>query len=305
MIKRVGFIGLGAMGLPMAECIAKSGVSLWGYDINMTPVRILAENYTNVYAAETLAEVGQNCNIVITMLPDAKTVAEICEGETGLFAAMETGSVWIDMTTGDPFVTERLSALAELRGIRCMDSPCGRSPKHAKEGALLLLVGGEKTLLEEMRPLLDLMASNIIRCGNLGAGHTMKLINNLLSGVIQEANVEAISLGVRAGIDISTMLQVFSNVCVWNGYLAALPYEEEGAPGWKVTIAEEHMELVEKLGRRYRVPIYTPAVVRARMNEMIAEGKGETKYSNITTLMKNMAGIEIKEKITGPTVREQ
>ena len=86
-----------------------------------------------------------------------------------------------------------------------MDSPCGRSPKHAKEGDLLLLVGGEKRLLEEMRPLLNLMAGNIIRCGNLGAGHTMKLINNLLSGVIQEANVEAISLGVRAGIDISTM----------------------------------------------------------------------------------------------------
>lgn len=304
MIHRVGFIGLGAMGFPMAKCIAKSEYPLSVFDIDPEPMRIITNECRTVEVKKSAYEIGRTCDVVITMLPDARAVADVCKGETGLFAGMNAGSTWIDMTTGDPFTTEELVGLAEKKEIRSLDCPCGRSPKHAENGDLLALIGGKEEVFQEMIPLLRTMASDLIRCGDNGAGHTMKLINNLLSGVIQEANVEAISLGMRAGISVSTMLQVFSNVCVWNGYLAALPFEDEFAPGWKVTTAEEHMEIVQKLGKRYHVPIYTPAVVRARMEEMIAQGKGNTKYSNITTLMKNMAGIEIKENVVAPVIKE-
>ncbi len=304
MIRRVGLIGLGAMGLPMAKCVARKSFDLCVCDLDERPVKELLREFPAVTVMREPYEIGQACDVVITMLPNAETVAQVCSGSRGLFAGMAAGSTWVDMTTGDPFTTEKLAAVAREKGIRCIDSPCGRSPKHAAQGDLLLLIGGEEAVLEEILPLLRAMASDVIRCGNTGAGHTMKLINNLLSGVIQEANVEAISLGLRAGISVSTMLQVFSKVCVWNGYLAALPFEEHDAPGWKVTTAEEHMELVQKLGRKYHVATYTPAVVRARMEEMIAQGKGDTKYSNIMTLLENMEGIKIEEKIIPPTIRE-
>lgn len=300
MDKRVGFIGLGAMGFPMAANIAKAGIRLIVFDTEGAKSSSLKQYYPGIEIASCIKEVGNNSDIVITMLPDAKTVETVCIGENGLFSSMKAGSVWIDMTTGDPFTTERLVSIASDSGIHSLDAPCGRSPKHAQAGDLLVLIGGDESVLDEVRSVLSCMASDIIRCGNNGAGHTMKLINNLLSGVIQEANIEAISLGMKAGISVSTMLKVFSEVCVWNGYLAGLPYEDEAAPGWKVTTAEEHMELIQKLGKKYHVPVYTTAVVRERMEEMIAQGKGDSKYSNIKTLLKNMAGLEINEEIIDP-----
>lgn len=300
----VGFIGLGDMGGPMAKRIAEKGYALKVYDIDQAKTEGLSKGYENVSKAGGIKEIAEGCDIVITMLPDAKTVKGVCMGENGLFSSMKRGSIWIDTTTGDPFLAEKLAQAAKERGVDALDSPCGRSPKHAENGDLLFLVGGEERVLEAARPILTCMASEIILCGGNGTGDTMKLINNLLSGVIQEANIEAISLGIKAGISVSTMLRVFSRVGVWNGYLAALPTEVESAPGWKVKTAAEHMELVQKLGDRYQVPTYTPAVVRERMKEMIARGEGDAKYSNIKTLMKSMAGIEIKEPIEDPGIKE-
>lgn len=304
MKNRVGFIGLGSMGLPMAKRIAAQAFDLSVFDVNPEPVQALLAAFPAVRAEENCCEMGKNCSVVITMLPNAAAVEAVCVGSVGLFAGMRTGTIWIDMTTGDPFTTRRLAALAAEAGIRCLDCPCGRSPEHAQRGELLGLVGGERETLEEVSPLLRTMTSDLIYCGGSGMGHTMKLINNLLSGVIQEANLEALSLGMRAGIPVSTMLEVFHKVCVWNGYLSGLPQEEASAPGWKVTTAEEHMELVQKLGAEYQVPIYTPAVVRGRMQEMIAKGKGDIQYSSLKALMKHMAEIEIKEEIIAPEPSE-
>ncbi|WP_130861518.1 NAD(P)-dependent oxidoreductase [Bacilliculturomica massiliensis] len=299
MTRRVGFIGLGAMGLPMAKNIGKSGYLLSVLDIDPVPVQIMEKEY-GARAGKTPREICLDCDVVITMLPDAETVVKVAAGKDGLLCAMRSGSVWIDMTTGDPFITEELARQAEERNISLIDAPVGRSPKHAETGDLLILAGGRQEAIEKAMPVLNAVGRDVICCGGAGAGHTMKLINNLLSGVIQEANIEAISIGMRAGISVSTMLQAFSQACAWNGYLAGLPFEEESAPGWKVKTAEKHMECVQRLADRYGVPVCCTAAVGKRMREMIDGGKGDTKYSNIKTLMKDMAGMAIVEDVEPP-----
>lgn len=294
-MKQVGWIGLGAMGLPMAKCLAASGVKLMVYDTNPQRMKLLQEDNPDVIFALDICALGSACDIVFTMLPDAKTVVQVVSGKSGLFSSMKKESIWVDMTTGDPSITEELIKLALKQGIHGVDAPVGRTPQHAEKGDLLALVGGETSTIDQIMPLLRTMASEVILCGAAGTGHTMKLINNLLSGVIQEANIEAISIGLHAGISISTMLHVFQNVCVWNGYLAALPYEQEAAPGWSIDTAEKHMQSIQKLAEKSGVSVCCVDAVSKRMKEMIAQGKGTAKYSNIRTLLKASSGLELPE----------
>ena len=298
-MRRVGFIGLGAMGLPMARNLARKQVSdLMVYDCNPVPMKSLADEY-RIKTAESIQALGHVCDVVITMLPDVQTVCDVADGqrENSLLAAMQPGSVWVDMTTGDPLETKRLGCRAHQMGIGMVDAPVGRSPKHAERGDLLILAGGPATLVETLRPLFDAMATQVIYCGELGAGHTMKLVNNLLSGVIQEANLEALTLGIRAGLSVETMLTVFRQVSVWNGYIAGISKEDLSAPGWKTSTAYEHMQAVKKLADVYQVPVCCVDTMCQHMDELIRQGYGEMRYSSVRDLLHTISHFDLPENL--------
>lgn len=292
MIRRAGFIGLGTMGLPMVKNILKGGYEVSVFDIDPDRAEHLSKDF-DVNIEKSIRDLGRNCDKVITMLPNSEIVSEVTAGNGALFDSMRPGSTWIDMTTSDPFTTAELAQQAQQQEINVVDAPVGRSPKHAEEGTLLIMTGGDQKVLDEVKPLLLTMASDVIHCGPVGAGHTMKLINNLLSGVIQEANVEALSLGIKAGLNVSTMLKVFKQVAVWNGYLEGMPFEVEANPGWEVTTAEKQLGYVKRLAQKHNVPIYCGSVVRERMSSLIATGYGDTKFSSLTSLLKNLAGVDV------------
>lgn len=275
----------------MVKNILKGGYEVSVFDINPDRAKHLSKDF-DVTIEKSIRDLGRNCDKVITMLPNSEIVSEVTTGNGALFDSMRPGSTWIDMTTSDPFTTAELAQQAQQQGINVVDAPVGRSPKHAEEGTLLVMTGGDPKVLDEVKPLLLTMASDVIHCGPVGAGHTMKLINNLLSGVIQEANVEALSLGIKAGLNVSTMLKVFKQVAVWNGYLEGMPFEVESNPGWEVTTAEKQLGYVKRLAQKHNVPIYCGSIVRERMSSLIATGYGDTKFSSLTSLLKNVAGVD-------------
>jgi len=276
----------------MVKNILKGGYEVSVFDIDPDRAEHLSKDF-DVNIEKSIRDLGRNCDKVITMLPNSEIVSEVTAGNGALFDSMRPGSTWIDMTTSDPFTTAELAQQAQQQEINVVDAPVGRSPKHAEEGTLLIMTGGDQKVLDEVKPLLLTMASDVIHCGPVGAGHTMKLINNLLSGVIQEANVEALSLGIKAGLNVSTMLKVFKQVAVWNGYLEGMPFEVEANPGWEVTTAEKQLGYVKRLAQKHNVPIYCGSVVRERMSSLIATGYGDTKFSSLTSLLKNLAGVDV------------
>src|SRR5690348_8901011 len=189
----VGFIGLGTMGAPMARNILDKGHRLIVADV--VPAAVAALVAGGATAAATPKEVAAASEIVITMLPDAPDVEHVALGPDGIVAGIRPGAIYIDMSTIDPETTRRVGEAIAAKGASMIDSPVGKTADHAVAGTLTLMVGGDAGVIARCRPVLDCMGADFFHCGGLGAGQTMKLINNLLATAVSEASIEALVTG--------------------------------------------------------------------------------------------------------------
>ena len=214
----IGFIGLGVMGSAMAKNLLKKGHSLTVLDTNAAAMQQLVD--AGAKAAATPREVAQASDVVITMLPDAPDVDRVALGKDGVVEGLKAGSVYIDMSTIDPATTKKVGTAVKARGAAMVDSPGGKTADHAVAGTLTLMVGGDAGDIARVRPVLDAMGTDFFHCGELGAGQTMKLLNNLLAQAIGEASVEAVVAGTKAGLTLDLMLSVLKTTMAWNNQLA-------------------------------------------------------------------------------------
>ena len=176
---RIGFIGLGAMGQPMAGNLAKKGFDLVVHDLRREPVEALAK--LGAVAGNGVAGVTQASEIVVTMLPDSPDVETAVLAPGGILENAKKGQVLMDMSTVDPGTTDKLAAAAAKKGVGFVDAPVGRLVAHAEQGKSLFMVGGSKEDVAHVRPLLEAMGDAIYHCGPAGAGTRTKLVNNYLA----------------------------------------------------------------------------------------------------------------------------
>src|SRR5690349_14551913 len=250
----VGFIGLGTMGAPMARNILKKGHRLIVADVVPEAVASLAA--AGATPAATPRDVAAASEIVITMLPDAPDVERVALGADGIAAGIRAGSVYIDMSTIDPATTRRVGDAIAARGASMIDSPVGKTADAAVAGTLTLMVGGAPDVVARCRPVLDCMGTDFFHCGALGAGQTMKLINNLLATAINEACVEALVTGTRAGLTLDSMLSVLRTTVAWNRQLEMnMPKRSlvgDFQPGFMMKLAHKDcrlaLQMVDSLG---------------------------------------------------------
>jgi 3-hydroxyisobutyrate dehydrogenase len=205
----VGFIGLGAMGWPMALRLAQAGHRVIANDV--------AEERTQKFAAETgataarsAAEVGAGAEIVITMLPTSNHVATVLEGENGLLARRRPGTLVVEMSSGAPALTRSLGQRVAEAGGSMIDAPVSGGVPRAKTGELAIMVGGEDADIERARPLLTVLGTSILPTGSLGSAHAMKALNNLVSATTFLATVEALCIGKQAGLDPARMVDILN-----------------------------------------------------------------------------------------------
>jgi 3-hydroxyisobutyrate dehydrogenase len=204
---RIGFIGLGHMGAPMAYNILQSGLELYVYD---TQERAGAElQDKGARRASNIAELARASEIVVTMLPGPQQVREVASGPEGIIANLSPGSIWIDMSTSSPEVGRQLGRLSASAGIGQLDAPVSGMAKGAQAGTLQIFVGGDRPIFERARPLLEAMGDpeRIFHVGPLGAGHTVKLLLNLLWFIHASAAAEIFVMGLRAGIELDILQQ--------------------------------------------------------------------------------------------------
>jgi len=208
---RVGVIGLGLMGLPMARNLARAGYRIAAHDLDRGALA-RARDATGAEVPGSLKAIGESCEAVITMLPDGKAVREVVLGSGGdcLLAGLARESVLIDMSSSSPVSTRELGARLAERGVAMLDAPVSGGVRKAADATLSIMVGGDSGQIARCRPLLEAMGKQIFLTGLLGSGHAMKALNNYVSAAGLAAAAEAVLAGQRFGLEAKNVVDILN-----------------------------------------------------------------------------------------------
>jgi 2-hydroxy-3-oxopropionate reductase len=296
---RIGFIGLGIMGRPMARNLVKAGHELVVHSRSRGPVDELVAESAAVTAATSPREVAGQVDTIITMLPDSPDVRAVVFGDDGLAAAMRPGSLLIDMSTIAPATAQEVHAALTARGASALDAPVSGGEAGAIAGTLSVMVGGAEADFERALPILQGVGKTIVHVGGPGAGQTVKACNQIVVAITYAAVSEALVLGAKAGVDPAKIVQVL------NGGLAASRIlelkgpsmvERRFQPGFRVDLHRKDLNIALATGREQQVPLLTTAVVAQLFEALAAAGRGDLDHSALVTLVEDLAGRKISDE---------
>jgi len=292
----VGFIGLGTMGAPMARNILGKGHRLIVFDV--VPKAVASLVAAGATSAATPAAVAAASEITITMLPDAPDVLRVALGDNGIVEGIGKGAIYIDMSTIDPGTTRKVGAAIAAKGASMIDCPVGKTADAAVNGTLTLMAGGDAAVIARCREILACMGTDFFHCGELGAGETVKLINNLLATAIGEASVEALVTGVKSGITLPTMLSVFKTTMAWSSQLAVgMPKRSlagDFAPGFMMKLAHKDCRLALQMVKDLDVSAPVGRAALASLEEGIAGGLADDDVGALLKLRETAAGVTVR-----------
>jgi 4-hydroxybutyrate dehydrogenase/sulfolactaldehyde 3-reductase len=293
---RVGFIGVGVMGAPIARNILKGGFSLTVHDVDAAAAdRLVAAGATR---ADSPRAVTTGSDVVITMLPDAPDVEAVALGPDGILAGARPGLIYIDMSTIDALTTRRVGAALAVRGVRMIDCPVGRTTAHAEAGRLLLMLGGDPSDIEAVRPILACTADTFIYCGSLGNGSATKVVNNYLALSIAAAAAESLALGARAGLSVEHMLDVFRSTMAANAQvdqvMRAKALADDFTPGFMVRLGHKDLRLAIDMARAFGVHTPVGSAAFDVLGEACRLGLEREDVSSILRVREDEAGVRVR-----------
>lgn len=270
---KIGFIGLGIMGLPMAKNLMKAGFSLVVHNRSRRPVEELAS--LGAQAANFGREVVQRSDVVITMLPDSPDVREVILGKGGVLEGVRSGMTVIDMSTISPRVTKEIAEALAAKGADMLDAPVSGGQKGAMEGTLSIMVGGKKEVFERCMPIFKAMGRVVVHVGDHGAGETVKLCNQVICALNIVSMCEGITLCRKTGVDVGKMIEVVSGGLGASNIISNLApkiLRGDMEPGFKLRLQQKDIRLALQLAEELKLPL--PASGLAHQIFRIAEAKG-------------------------------
>ncbi|HEV2235862.1 MAG TPA: NAD(P)-dependent oxidoreductase [Ktedonobacterales bacterium] len=295
---RVGFIGLGIMGKPMAHNLLRAGHTVTVYARH--PEKIADLIAAGATLAESSAVVGRASAVVITMLPNAPEVEEVVLGARGVLEGAAPGTVVVDMSTIAPSASRRLAAACAARSVAFLDAPVSGGSVGAEHGTLSIMAGGDADAFAKARPVLEAMgrAEAIFHVGPSGTGEVVKLANNILCGVIAAGTAEALTMGVKHGVDAATLAKIIgmSSGASWQlaNVFPLRVWDGSFTPGFMTDLLLKDLGLALDLGAEGDVPLRLTALTRALYDEARAAGHGRDDYSSVITLLEAAAGVEVR-----------
>ena len=294
---RIGFIGVGTMGLPMAVNLVKKGFAVIAFDLNLAAVQAAAG--AGMTAAASAAEAVAGADVVITMLPSSPHVESAFTGDGGVLMAARKGTLLVDMSTIDPAVTRRLAAAAAERGLRFVDAPVSGGVPRATDGTLAIMVGGAPADFEAARPALAAMGANVIHVGPVGSGEVAKLCNNLIAGVAAVAVSEAFRIAEGFGVDLKVITEVISKssgtTCVMEhmhpvpGLVARSASTNEYRPGFMTDLMCKDVGLAVDAARGLRIPLFVAPAAQQVYRLASSHGLGRKDFTSVYTFLKPSA----------------
>jgi 3-hydroxyisobutyrate dehydrogenase len=289
MGQRIGFIGVGTMGKPMASNLIKAGHQLTVYDVNPQPVEELAG--LGAEPAGSAAAAAAGSEVAIAMLPSSPHVEAAVLGPGGVLEGLTSGRTLIDMSTIDPLITRKVAQAAAERGIQMLDAPVSGSLPRAIDGTLTIMVGGPKEVFDECLPILRCMGENIFHVGEIGMGETVKLCNNLIAAISQIAVSEALAIGVAAGADPKVLHQVISRSSgdcwvirtrpPYPGLVEEAPVDQDWAPGFMTDLMLKDVGLALSLARGVGATSLLGALAQQLYSAASAAGHGRQDFSAV------------------------
>lgn len=213
-IERIGFVGLGNMGAPMAANLSKAGFALSIFDIRESVVREFAAAH-RASIATSLAAIGADSDCVITMLPDDAAVHSVIlgDGADGVAAMLEAGKIVVDMSTSNPAQTRKLGAALSYRGVRVVDAPVMGGVAFARDGSLDIMAGGDDAAIKALMPVFNALGRRVYVTGPLGSAHALKAINNYVNACTLINLTEALTIGRKFGLDTTLMIESMQAMC--------------------------------------------------------------------------------------------
>jgi 3-hydroxyisobutyrate dehydrogenase len=288
----VGFIGVGNMGNPMASNILKNGFSMTVFDKNPQAMENLVE--AGAKRAASAKEVVESAEIVLTCLPGSPEVEALYLDAGGVIELAKPGTVLVDLSSVLPSTPRKLEARAKARGVDYLESPVSGGVTGARAATLAVMTGGDAAVLERVRPVLRAIGPNIYHVGPVGAGNTLKAINNMLSSVNAIAMMEGMMVGLKAGLDLKTMAEIIKASSGNSNALARvdralIPRNFE--PGFKVQLMNKDLETFTTIAKELHVPVSFANVAQRYQQAALAAGLGEKDTSVIFTVIERLAGM--------------
>ena len=291
--ERIGFIGLGIMGLPMARNLMKAGYSLTVNNRSPEPEQALAAEGAQV--ARTAREVAERSDIVITMLPDSPQVEEVVLGENGVAEGLRAGSLYIDMSSVAPSTARKVAEALQAQGADALDAPVSGGQVGAEQGTLSIMVGGSEEGFERARPIFEAVGKNIVYIGGPGAGQVTKICNQIVVALTIQAVAEALTLARKSGVDAAKVREA-----LLGGFAQSRILDLHGQrildgnfqPGFRIHLHRKDLRLALEAGREQAVPLPATANVAELMNAMIAQGLGDLDHSGLAALYAKLAGLD-------------
>lgn len=294
MTAKIGFIGLGAMGLPMASNLIRKGFDVVGFDMDKSKTEMLVK--LGAHAGRSIAHTVATADIVVTMLPATRHVESVVLGDDGVLAHIDKSAVLMDMSTIDPGGTDKIAVACKTQGIAFTDCPVGRLVMHAIKGESLFMVGGDEATFVRVEPLLNAMGTSIYRCGPVGMGTRMKVINNYMLLVTAQVVSESIVLGSKLGLDIETMKAVTGSTTATNGQfqiaLANKVLKDDIEPGFTIDLAFKDLGLAMAAAAENRIGLPVGAAAYSVFGAARATRFASKDYSSLLAYACELAGVE-------------
>ncbi|MCB2013123.1 MAG: NAD-binding protein [Geminicoccaceae bacterium] len=293
-MKKVGFVGLGRMGQPMALNVARKGHEVAVFDINPAAMQPFTQ-FNHCRQAQGASDAAGDAGIAITVLPGPPEVEKVVMAPGGMLDSMKPGSLFMDLSTVLPETTDRLAAAAAERGIAFVDAPIGRLAHHADIGESLFMVGASVEDLDRVRPVLEAMGTTILHCGGPGSGTRTKLVNNFLAVSSAALNAECLALAQSFGLDLERTLSVIHGTSATNGQLklnfANKVFLGDTEPGFAIDLAHKDLSLIMTAAAQGRIPLPMIAAARETMSLARAQGWGRKDFSALADFWCDLATV--------------
>jgi 3-hydroxyisobutyrate dehydrogenase-like beta-hydroxyacid dehydrogenase len=292
---KLGFLGLGLMGYPMARNLIRAGheVALWSN--KAAKARELAETEKGIFC-KSPREVGAHADYIFLCVGNGDMSEKVLLGDNGVVAGSKPGTVVADASTLGPSQSRRIGAQLSESGIHFLDAPCTGSTPGATKGTLTFMVGGDKEVFEGARPYFEPMGKNLYYCGGPGMGLQAKLTQNLVLCNIMQAFSEGIVLATKGGVDPKLMLEVLTNSAAKSGlidYKAPFIFRRDFTTNFSVKWMHKDIGLMLECGEELNVPLPLTALTRQIFQAAISTGHGDEDFCSTIKVLEGMAGVEV------------
>lgn len=290
---KIGFIGLGIMGKPMAKNLLKAGYEVWVHNRSRAAMDELADCGAHPGSRQ---ELGQNCDVIITMLPNGPQVQEVMLGADAVASYMHAGQIFVDCSSISPVVSKEIAAKLAEKGIEMLDAPVSGGESKAIDGTLSFMVGGKQEVFDRCRDMLLTMGASAVRCGDVGAGNTTKLANQIIVACNIQAVAEAFTLAQKAGVDPELVFRAIRGGLAGSTVLDAkgpMMLAGNDKPGFKIDLHIKDLNNALDCAHAVGAPVPMTAAVQEVLEWLHYHDCGGSDHSAIAKYYEYLTGIQL------------